>query len=210
MDSIAALQKLNITHALSSPLGTVGWFLSQSPYWSPIVEVRGSVLWALDPAGASDVSTFATFTQSTCVDGCELRPDPWSAHRFRDPLNLGSYRPYIAEGSNAELSFSSTDSAQGSSCLALEAIGNLDEVTLLLSNATNTTSISMSFAAGWHSVCFEEEINVSSGTLEVEWSESASPQLWLNPLGLSGRGDVVLDSSGIRLHWLETKPLAEY
>ena len=209
MDSIAALQKLNITHALSSPLGTVGWFLSQSPYWSTIAEVRGSMLWALDPTGTSDVSTFATFTESTCADGCELRPDPWSAHRFRDPLKLGSDRAFIAEGSNAGLAFSSTDSANGKACLALEAIGNLDEVNLLIADATNTTSISMSFTAGWHSVCFEDAINVSSGTLEVGWPKSASAQLWLNPLGLSGRSDVVLDSSGIRLHWLETKPLAE-
>ena len=207
-DSIETLQGLGVTHALSSPLGTVGWFLAQSVYWSPLVEVRGSVLWVLDPMGKSDTSTFATFTESTCADGCELRPDPWSGHRFRDPLQLGTSRAFIAEGNNAILSFSSPALASGTACLALEAIGDLSEVTLSLGGSFNATSSTVQFNAGWHSVCFEENINASSGTLELEWPTGTTPHRWLNPLGLSGRSDVLVDSTGIRLHWFEIKTSA--
>jgi hypothetical protein len=204
-DSIVNLQQLNITHALSSPLGTVGWFLAQSSFWSPLVEVRGSVLWILDPTGNSDTSTFATFTESACSEGCELRPDPWSKHRFRDPLQLGASRAFIAEGNNAVLSFSTPELNSGGMCLALEAIGDLGEVTLSLSDSFNSTTSTVQFSAGWHNVCFEETINASSGTFEVEWSTDATAQWWLNPLGLSGRSEALLDSTGIRLHWLEIK-----
>jgi hypothetical protein len=41
--------------------------------------------------------------------------------------------------------------------------------------------------------------------LEIDWVDDESGSRWLNPLGLSGRSDVLLDSTGIRLHWLEIK-----
>ena len=43
--------------------------------------------------------------------------------------------------------------------------------------------------------------------LEISWNGEQKPaQRWLNPLGISGRSDALLDHTGIRLHWLEFKP----
>lgn len=204
-ESIGTLQSLGITHALSSPVGTVGWFLAQSPYWSPVVEERGSVLWELDPNGASSTSTFAVFDAESCKDGCEMRTDPWTMHRFRDPLNLGNERAFITEGRDAEMMFSSANDDSGTACLAFEAIGIIDEVTLNLITSQGSVRMTTSLSPGWHSMCFDEEMNVSNGSVEVMWPDTASAERWLNPLGLSGRGDALLDTTGLRLHWLETK-----
>ena len=58
-------------------------------------------------------------------------------------------------------------------------------------------------AAGWHSLCFEQQSIDSTSYLEIDWSNDESGSRWLNPLGLSGRGDALLDSTGITLHWFE-------
>ena len=40
-------------------------------------------------------------------------------------------------------------------------------------------------------------------TFVFDWDDDSKPDNWFNPTGLSGRGDRILDTSGIRLHWLE-------
>ena len=39
--------------------------------------------------------------------------------------------------------------------------------------------------------------------MHIDWDDLASSSLWINPSGLSGRGDRVFDTTGVRLHWLE-------
>ena len=33
--------------------------------------------------------------------------------------------------------------------------------------------------------------------------ESGGSETWINPLGLSGRGDRIIDESGVKIHWIE-------
>lgn len=204
-DSIAKILELNITHALSSPLGTVGWVLAQSPYWIPIYEVKGSVMWQLDSTGRAPVSHFSTFDLSSCSESCSVRVDPWIEHRFRDPINIGKERAFIEEGSSASIQFQSQSTGIGTMCIGLEAIGKVDDVEIQISTLSNSSQESFSLTTGWNSLCFEEEFIETAGELELNWLGKTEDSHWLNPLGLSGRGDALLDSTGIRLHWIEIK-----
>lgn len=199
-----AIQNLNITHAISSPMGTVGWTLAQSEYWAPLVESRGSTLWEFDSTGSAPTSQFMTLNTSTCQEGCSLRDDPWREHRFRDTLGLGDQRAILSEGSDASVTFSSSNEAgMSQACLVFEARGDLSEVRMVVRSQGNETSQSSSFSAGWHSVCFNQQEIGSTLQLEIDWEEDDSANRWLNPLGLSGRGEVVADTTGIRLHWVQ-------
>ena len=57
--------------------------------------------------------------------------------------------------------------------------------------------------SGWHTHCFSLNETLTQITMEITWHESASSSTWINPSGFSGRGDRILDTTGIRLHWLE-------
>jgi hypothetical protein len=142
---------------------------------------------------------------STCDDLCSMRNDPWSEHRFRDTLQLGNQRAFIPEGSDSVVSFSSNEafSGEGKACLVFEAKGKVSEVQLTFRTQTNETSLLSGYAAGWHSLCFEQQNIDSTSYLEIDWSDDESGSRWLNPLGLSGRGDSLLDSTGLTLHWVE-------
>ena len=198
------IQSLNITHALSSPMGTVGWTLAQSEYWTPLVESHGSVLWQFDQTGSALTSQFMTLDESTCKDGCAMRDEPWRDHRFRDTLGLGDQRATLSEGRDTIVTFSSSEEdSSGRACLVFEARGNLGEATLTMSSQGNQTVLNSSFTAGWHSVCFTQQEIGSTLQLEIDWEDENDGKGWLNPLGLSGRGDEILDTTGIRLHWVE-------
>jgi len=204
-DLPSQIQTLNITHALSSPLGTVGWTLAKSNYWAPIQERQGSVLWAFDATGSASASHFLRVDTSTCTDACSMRIDPWNEHRFRDTLQLGSQRAFITEGSDSIVSFSSTDgvSGDGEACLVFEARGDLGEIQMTLRSQSNETSLTSAYTAGWHSLCFNQQNIESTIQVEFDWSNDGSAARWLNPLGLSGRGDSLFDSTGLSLHWIE-------
>ena len=204
-DIPSIIQTLNITHAVSSPLGTVGWSLAQSNYWMPLLERQGSVLWEFDASGSAGSSHFLKVDASTCNDACSMRSDPWSEHRFRDTLQLGNQRAFIPEGSDSIVSFSSIDSfvGEGNACLVFEARGEVSEVSLTFRSQSNETSLTSIYSAGWHSLCFDQQSIESTTHLEIDWSDDGSGGRWLNPLGLSGRGDTLWDSTGLTLHWLE-------
>ena len=204
-DLPSKIQTLEITHAISSPLGTVGWALAQSNYWEPLLEKQGSVLWEFDASGSASASDFLKVDSSTCNDMCSMRNDPWSEHRFRDTLQLGNQRAFIPEGSDSVVSFSSIDgfAGDGKACLVFEAKGKVSEVQMTFRTQSNETSLRSAYTAGWHSLCFEQQEVDSISHLEIDWSDDESGSLWLNPLGLSGRGDSLLDSTGLTLHWFE-------
>jgi hypothetical protein len=59
--------------------------------------------------------------------------------------------------------------------------------------------------SGFIEDCFYIENNQLSPNIDysIKWDDSTSSKMWLNPTGLSGRGDVVFDQSGLILHWIE-------
>ena len=204
-----AIKALNITHAVSSPLGTAGWFLGASAYWSIVAEHSGSVLWVFDSTGSSDPYEYASANERSCVNGCTMRDDPWREHRFRDPLDLGDQRPFIEEGRTSTLNYALTSNLQQNRtvCLVYEAVGNLGDFSITI-NAQQTTSADILHArAGWHSTCLQvAELTSSDLTLTIDWEDGPnSGSRWINPTGFSGRGDALFDRTGLRMHWLELR-----
>ena len=55
----------------------------------------------------------------------------------------------------------------------------------------------------WYSEETHLPIHFNSIPVEISWDDSTEASTWLNPSGLSGRGDRIIDTTGIRLHWLE-------
>lgn len=204
-----AIKALNITHAVSSPIGTAGWFLGASAYWSIVAEYSGSVLWVFDSTGTSDMYAYASANERSCVNGCTMRDDPWRDHRFRDPLDLGDQRPFIEEGRTSTLNYPLISDLQQNRtvCVVYEAVGNLGDFSITI-DAQETASVDVHQArAGWHSTCAQvTELTSSELTLTVDWKDgSDSGSRWINPIGFSGRGDALFDRTGLRMHWLELR-----
>ena len=81
-DNITKITELGIDYAISSPIGTIGWRLAESRYWSVIEDNDGSRLWQFNPAGNSQQSTLAPVNETSCTDNCDLRLAPWRDNRF--------------------------------------------------------------------------------------------------------------------------------
>ena len=202
-DNITRITELGINYAISSPIGTIGWRLAESRYWSIIEDFDGSRLWQFNPAGNSQQSTLAPVNDTSCKENCEMRPAPWRDNRY---AALGGMNPdsraFIEEGENSQIRFDLIRTAfvGSKACMFFESVGDIDEFTVLVNTQSSTVKNTDS---GWHNHCFI--LNETSNTIAMEifWHDSTSSSTWLNPSGLSGRGDRIIDTTGIRLHWIE-------
>ena len=202
-DNVTKIIELGIDYAITSPIGTIGWRLAESRYWSIIEDFDGSRLWQFNQAGNSQQSILAPVNENSCIENCDFRLAPWRDNRYTalDGMSHDS-RAFIEEGKNSQIRFDLTRTAfvGSTSCLFFESVGNIDEFTINVNSQSSTVDNTNS---GWHAHCFILSQTFNSIPMEISWDDDCSSSIWLNPSGLSGRGDRIFDTTGIRLHWLE-------
>ena len=175
-DNIERIKELGITHALVSPKGVMMQYLQASTHWSKIYESGGSKIYVLEDDNM--VSTFIP------VIGDNMRMDPWASFRNIDPYNLGDTKHFIFEGKHG---FPVNDTNAYMTCIMTEFVG---DVTAKINGNEYSGS-------GWHNSC----IFAGDGGFDI--SIESDYEYWINPLGASGRGDALIDTTGIRIHWIE-------
>ena len=180
-DDIERLKNLGITHAIASPKGVMMQYIQASTHWEKMWSSGASTLYVLE-----DDMMISDFI---AVEGDNMRIDPWSSLRERDPFDLGDYRSYITEGRHT---FSVNDSFAYEVCIMTEFVGEV-------SATINSREIS---GSGWYNTC----VYAGGGGFEIDIT--SEPEFWINPLGASGRGDMLFDETGIRIHWIEIIYLA--
>lgn len=180
-DDISKLQELGITHAIASPKGVMMQYIQASIHWEKMWSSGGSTLYTLE-----DDMMISKFLP---VEGENMRVDPWSSLRERDPFNLGDKKLYLTEGSH---SIPVNESSAYEVCIMTEFIGDV-------SATINGRELS---GSGWYNTCSY----AGGGGFSIDISSDT--EFWINPLGASGRGDVLLDTTGIRVHWVEIIYLA--
>ena len=175
-DDIERLQSLGITHAIASPKGVMMQYIQASTHWEKMWSSGASTLYVLE-----DDMMISEFL---AVDGENMRIDPWSGLRERDPFGLGDYRSYITEGRHT---IPVNDTLAYEVCIMTEFVGDV-------SATINSREIS---GSGWYNTC----VYAGGGGFEIEITSES--KFWINPLGASGRGDILFDETGIRIHWIE-------
>ena len=197
-DNTSYFLERNMLHALTSPLGTMQWTLATSPFWDVEAQNDGAVLWTLRPNGDGEVVVLDGIDEDDCP-ACTARVDPWRAHKFRDPMNLGDDRPFLPEGTTGTLRLSPPASAT-KLCLTYEIVGTTDALYLQAPQGLDRPYHGLRTDAGYHQACFGVDNITSLTEVRLEW-DADEPQRWLNPLGLSGRDTVLLDRTGVKLQW---------
>ena len=175
-DDTERLQNLGITHAIASPKGVMMQYIQASTHWEKMWSSGASTLYVLE----DDMMT----SEFLAVDGENMRIDPWSSLRERDPFGLGDYRSYITEGRHT---IPVNDTLAYEVCIMTEFVGDV-------SATINSREIS---GSGWYNTC----VYAGGGGFEIEITSES--KFWINPLGASGRGDILFDETGIRIHWIE-------
>ena len=205
-NNLTYMQEHNMMHALTSPLGSMQWTLAASPYWEERAHADGAVLWGHVPNGTGTVVEQVGIAHDDC-EACEERPDPWRDHRFRDPLGLGDSRAFTREGTDdaVDVDWPSEHEplwAPSSLCVVYEVMGEVEPWSVQPDQGTERPIYSMRTDAGFHRTCMNLDATNATQVLIVNW-EADTADRWLNPLGLSGRDNVLWDATGVRWHWME-------
>ncbi len=207
---IDALRDLNISYAITSPMGGLSWTLSPSPWWTIELEIEGARLWKLaDNLIPESEGWISSPSEESCEESpnCQLRKDPWDGHRHWDDPVIPDKRSFISEGEmswESEIPANLRDRTVSSTALLEGASGIVVRVTLSSGDWTSSQVVDLN---GWTMVKIPSGTpNDENMTVNIEII-SGSGGIWINPLGLSGRSDRIIDSDGIYIHWLEVRPI---
>ena len=212
-DDIERISELGITHAVTSPRGHVGHVLAESEYWAIIAEEKGSRLWKFEstPTEASIKTSITIFpTQEQCAELCEWRADAW-AHA--DSSNLGIRPDHTTFLTGGGLDFASielprqhrdTDLKIG---LQITAPGNIDVEIIVCDVGTLNCSATAGVVERGVSTLTVLHHSDFKGEIEVHISATVESDRWLDPAGLSGRNDRIIEANGLWVHWIEVRDL---
>jgi len=212
-DDVTGINELGITHAATSPRGQMGHFLAESEYWAILAEQKGSRLWQFEsvPTEASVKTSITIFpTLEHCQEYCEWRPDAW-AHA--DSAHLGIRPNHTAFLSGGGLDFDrielprqhrDTDLMIG---LQITAPGEIDVELIVCDLGTLNCSATAGVVERGVSTLTVLHHSDFMGEIEVHISATVESDSWLDPAGLSGRSDRIIDTNGLWVHWVEVRNL---
>ncbi|MFL2977685.1 MAG: hypothetical protein ACJZ59_01295 [Candidatus Thalassarchaeaceae archaeon] len=207
-DDADRIAELGVTHAISSPRGEIGFHLAESNHWSIDQEIDGSRLWSFhsEPTTESTLShTIHPINSISCNDGCEWRLSPWTNLYPWRTTTVVEERAFLTNGGVDEVieiaeSFNS-DLAQIT--VVLEANPGVI-ITLEVDVGGNSSTVRQTMEGRLTTVTTTAEIT-GNETLSVRIRADTTEGVWLNPQGISGRGDRIIDSNGAWIHWIEVQ-----
>ena len=198
-DDIEALHELGIEYAVTSPMGLLAPTLLESDFWQVIARDNGMRLWGLvENSNGSNIGILSAPKESDCLEPCRWRPDIWNEHRWWNHSEISSHRAFVSEGSISWNSVISTELNQSN--VELELFFDAPAgITVEFSTAGGSKSLTSK--GGWQSLM----ITVQNPNENMRFTVSVEDggHSWLNPSGLTGRGDRLFDETGVRVHWVE-------
>jgi len=212
-DDVDDILALGITHAATSPRGQMGHVLSESDHWSIMSEEDGSRLWKFEsvPTDASSKTSVTVFPNETqCGELCEWRSDPWA---YADSSHIGIRPNHTTFLSGGSLNFEAIEVPREHRdtdlriTLQMTIPGDIDvSMTVCDLGTTNCTSTNSTPAAGVRTLSVLHHSDYM-GEIEVHITATVESERWIDPAGFSGRGDRIVDSNGLWIHWLEVRNL---
>lgn len=195
-NDVETISNLGIDAVLTSPMGMLQWYLSTSEYWSEVDNIDGSRLWEFNVEGTAMKWNIVHVSSENCF-GCKSRHDIWyEQHSMGERLGFGAQTQFIEEGQVAEIYVQNIAQQPQSMCLTYITHGSTGGVFMLVNNQSHRLDSS----AGFHRICIPE-LNVQK--LAIHWQHTSS-SMYINPTGISGRGEHIVDSTGISLVAIET------
>ena len=194
-NDIETISTLGIDAVLTSPMGMLQWYLSSSEYWTEVDSIDGSRLWEINVDGTSAKWSISPITSEHCI-GCESRRDIWYAqHSIGHRFGFDDQIQFVEEGQGEIVSFKHLENTD-SMCLTYITHGSTGGVFMLVNN----TSHRLDSSAGFHRLC-TTQMNMQD--IEIHWQHESS-SMYINPTGISGRGEKIVDVTGISLVAIET------
>ena len=207
-DDANRIAELGVTHAISSPRGEIGFHLAKSDHWSIEQEINGSRLWIFHPEPTLESSLnhiIHPITPIGCNDGCEWRTSPWTKlYPWRSTI-IAEERAFLTNGEiNETIQITeSFNSNLAKITLVLEANPGVS-ITLDVDSGGNTSTIHQTMEGRFTTLTTTMEVNTND-ILSIRIRADTDEGVWLNPQGISGRGDRIIDMNGAWIHWIEVQ-----
>ena len=200
------LSELGITHAITSPRGEVGFLLATSNYWSLISDQEGSRIWEFHenptPESIREIMIFG-IDENSCNSGCDWRTSPWTGLYDWPEYPVSESRSFLSDGS-ITMDIETTRGMRSSMVRVSALIEAPAEQTVSITAYSNGNSTTIERITDGSVQMVSTLVNVGDdGVVSILINADTDNEAWLNPTGISGRGDRLIDSNGVWVHWLE-------
>ncbi len=205
-DDSERLVSLGITHAVTSPRGEVGFLLAASDYWSIITDYEGSRIWKFhqNPNSEStrEILIFG-IDERACNSNCEWRNSPWTGLYEWPDSPVSENRVFLSDGSIA-MDIETTRGMRSSMVRVSALIEAPPEQTVSITAYSNGNSTTIEKQTTGSVQMVSTLISVGNeGKISILFDTDTDNEAWINPTAISGRGDRLIDSNGVWVHWLE-------
>jgi hypothetical protein len=193
-------------------MGTFGEVFAISPYWEISRDIDGSRLWTLKEIPTSRSATSSTFVypdEQTCIDPCQWRTDPWWMVDADQLMNRPDSQPFLSEGNislTVPLERGSHDQTVKINVM-IDAPAGLS-VEIYSTDGNEIEGRYYTTNGGWQQLTLITKTSLAD-ELKVEIIVAGGGSSWVNPLAITGRGDQLIDHDGVRIHWVELRPMVE-
>ena len=173
-------------------------------------DIDGSRLWELkvNPTMQSAISSYFLYpSKDDCNDDCIWRKDPWWMVDADQLTNRPDYQPFLTAGEiklNVPLDRTNRDQNVKINVM-IDAPEGL-KINIYSIDGEEIEGRQFTTNGGWQQMTLITKTTLAD-SLEVHIIISGGGDSWINPLGISGRGDQIIDSDGVRLHWVELRPM---
>ena len=205
-DDSNRLENLGITHAITSPRGEVGFLLASSEHWSIISEQEGSRIWQFHVTpnleSTREVEIIG-IEEDSCQIGCGWRISPWTGLYDWPNSPVPENRSFLTDGSMS-MDIETTRGMRSSMIRVsalIEAPPNQD-VSITAFSSGNSTTIERTTDGSVQMISTLIQIG-ENGLLSITIDADTDNKKWINPTAISGRGDRLIDSNGVWVHWFE-------
>jgi hypothetical protein len=213
-DDISILSAYGITHAFTSPRGQIIHILAQSEHWTIVEDKDGSRLWEFTSEqnqASLKYSEFVFPSQSNCLSGCEWRIDPWY-HADSAHLKIRNESiPYFTNGATHFDNISLPKTHRDTNLMIQIQHSGAPNINIYVevcdSGTNNCSTITPFKTKGGHEATRILHHSDYRGEIEIYLSIEGGGDSWINPAGLSGRSDRIVDEDGAWLHWIEVREL---
>ena len=205
---LKALMQYDVAWAVTSIRGWAMSYIANNPQWELVADFKGTRVWKLlDEKPPLPHPMIEPITDVRCEPSCEVRKHPWSDEMVVSP-NGGDEVNYTQAG-NIAFPIAISDEFQRRDTIISLFLLTSGGIDLTFTCDQGNTSVTEAYRMGeskWTriSITFPDvQAGQVNASLRIDPDEGLTR--WINPLGSSGRSEVILDTQGLYVLFTEVR-----
>ncbi|MAK78447.1 MAG: hypothetical protein CL992_04160 [Euryarchaeota archaeon] len=207
---VEGLMQYDIAWAVTSIRGWAMSYIAINPQWELVADFKGTRVWKLlDEKPPRPHSMIRPITDLYCEPSCEVRKHPWSEDMSDVSPPNGGHEVNYTESGSVSFPIAISDEFQRRDVilsLFLLTSGGIDLTFTCEQGNTSITEVHRMGQSQWTRISITfPDVQTGQVNASLNIDPNGGYSRWINPLGSSGRSEVILDTQGLYVLFTEAR-----